>query len=67
MSLFSFEFVNLFEDQNFRSFENNSMAELANASVVRPRDPGSNLGVDRKYFLQILLSHLNSNLKDVSF
>jgi hypothetical protein len=37
-------------------------AELANASVVHPRDPGSNLGTDTKYFLILFLLHLNSNL-----
>ncbi len=38
------------------------MAELANESVVHPRDPGSNLGTDRKYFLNLFVSHLNSNM-----
>jgi hypothetical protein len=34
------------------------MAELANSSVVHPRDLGSNLSIDRKYFLSLLLPHL---------
>ena len=38
-------------------------AELANLSVIHPRDLGSNLGTDRKYFLLCLCRmHLNSNL-----
>jgi hypothetical protein len=41
------------------------VAEVSNASVVLPRDPGSNLGTDRKYFLVLLVSHLNSNLLTV--
>jgi hypothetical protein len=32
------------------------MAELAKVSVVHPRDPGSNLGSDRKYFLILFVS-----------
>jgi hypothetical protein len=35
------------------------MAELAN--VACPRNPGSNLGTDRKYFPTLFVSHLNSN------
>jgi hypothetical protein len=35
---------------------------LANASVDHSRDLGSNLGTDRKYFLILLVFHLNSNL-----
>jgi hypothetical protein len=35
---------------------------LANASLVHPRDPGSNLSIDRQYFLVLFVSHLNSNL-----
>jgi hypothetical protein len=31
------------------------MAELANVSVIHLRDQGSNLGIDRKYFL--ILEH----------
>ncbi len=38
------------------------VAELANVSVIHPRDPDSNLGTDRKYFLIMFVSHLNSNI-----
>jgi hypothetical protein len=38
------------------------MAELANASVVYSGDPGSNLGMDRKYFLILFVLYVNSNL-----
>jgi hypothetical protein len=38
------------------------VVELANVSVVNPRDIGSNLGVDRKYFLILFVSLLNFNL-----
>jgi hypothetical protein len=41
------------------------MAKLANASVIHPRDPGSNLSRDIKYFLILFVSHLNSNLYGV--
>ena len=37
------------------------IAESANASFVHPRDPGSNLGTDRKYFLILFVCHLNQN------
>jgi hypothetical protein len=37
------------------------VADLANLSVVHPGDPGPNLGTDRKYFLSLFVSHLNSN------
>jgi hypothetical protein len=37
------------------------MAELANMYVVHFRDPDSNLGTDRKYFLILFVLHLNSN------
>jgi hypothetical protein len=39
-----------------------SMAELTKVSAVLPRELGSNLGKDRKYFLNLFVSHLNSNL-----
>ena len=35
--------------------------ELSDASDVHPRDLGSNLGMDRKYFLMFLL-RLSSNM-----
>jgi hypothetical protein len=38
------------------------VAELANASVANSLDLGSNLGMDRKYYLFIFVSHLTSNL-----
>jgi hypothetical protein len=38
------------------------MAELANALVIHSKHLGSNLGIDRKYFLILLVSHMNSNL-----
>ena len=37
-------------------------AELANVLVIHARDLGSNLDTDRKYFLILLVSHLDSNL-----
>jgi hypothetical protein len=30
--------------------QSGGVAELANGSAFHPRDPGSNLGTDRKYF-----------------
>jgi hypothetical protein len=30
------------------------MANSANAYVIHPKDPGSNLGTDRKYFHNLL-------------
>jgi hypothetical protein len=42
------------------------MAKLADASVVHPKDPGTNFGTDRKYFIILFVSHLNSNLLGVS-
>ena len=41
------------------------MAELAYASVIHPRDPGSNLDADKK-FLILFASVFNSNLWGVS-
>jgi hypothetical protein len=41
------------------------MAELANTSVVHLADAGSNLGINRKYFLILFLSHSNSNLSGI--
>jgi predicted transcriptional regulator len=41
------------------------VAELANASLLHCRDPGSNLGADRKYFHILFVSNLNSNLEVV--
>jgi hypothetical protein len=38
------------------------MAESAKVSVGRPLDPVSDLGSERKYFLILFVSHLNSNL-----
>jgi hypothetical protein len=38
------------------------IAELADASVIHPRDSGLNLDIGRKYFLILFVSHLNSNL-----
>jgi hypothetical protein len=34
---------------------------VAEASVVHPRDRGSNISSDRKYFLILFMSHLNPN------
>jgi hypothetical protein len=42
------------------------MAELANVSGIHPRDLCSNLGIDRKYYQILFVSHLNSNLKGVT-
>jgi hypothetical protein len=42
------------------------VAELASASKVYPRGPGSSLCTDRKYFLILLVIHLNSNLWGVN-
>jgi hypothetical protein len=41
--------------------KSSSMAELANASVIHPRDSSSNLGTDRKHFHIQFVSHLNHN------
>jgi hypothetical protein len=38
------------------------VAELANASIIHPRVPGSNLSTDRKYFHILFASLLNPNL-----
>jgi hypothetical protein len=38
------------------------MAELANVSIVHPRDPVLDLGADRKYFLTLFVLFFNSNL-----
>jgi hypothetical protein len=46
-------------------FLSGSMAELANVSVVHPKDPCSNLCTDRKYFLILFVLHLNLNLADL--
>jgi hypothetical protein len=37
-------------------------AKLDNVSVIHPRGLGSNLSTERKYFLILFVSHLNSNL-----
>jgi hypothetical protein len=42
--------------------KNGGIAELAKPSIVHPGDPGSNLSLDRKYFLSLFVLHLNSNL-----
>jgi hypothetical protein len=42
------------------------MAELVNASLIHPRDPGSNLGIDRKYVLILFVLHFISNLQGVN-
>jgi hypothetical protein len=41
------------------------VAELVNAFIIHPRDPGSNLSIDGKYFIILLVSQLNSNLYSV--
>jgi hypothetical protein len=38
------------------------VVELANANAIRPRALCLNIGVDRKYFLIMFVSHLRSNL-----
>jgi hypothetical protein len=38
------------------------VTELAKAFVVHPRDLGSKLSSDRKYFLILFVSNLNSNI-----
>jgi hypothetical protein len=38
------------------------VAELSNASVIHPRDLGSNSSTGITYFLFLFVSHLNSNL-----
>jgi hypothetical protein len=45
-----------------KNYMSNGMADLANVYVVHPRDQGSYLSTDRKYFLILLVSHLNSNM-----
>jgi hypothetical protein len=42
--------------------QSGSKAKLAKASIVHPRDPGSNLSSDRKYFIILFVPHLNPNL-----
>jgi hypothetical protein len=42
--------------------QSGGMAELANASVAHTKDQGSNLGIDRKYFLILFVPQLNSNM-----
>jgi hypothetical protein len=37
-------------------------AELANVSIVHPRDPSSNIGTDRKYCHFMFVPHLKSKL-----
>jgi hypothetical protein len=39
-----------------------SVSELSSMLVFHPKNPGSNIGIDRKYFLVLFVSHLNSNL-----
>jgi hypothetical protein len=39
--------------------KNGGVGEMAKASVIQPRDPGSNIGSDRKYFLILFVSHKN--------
>jgi hypothetical protein len=46
----------------FDKFYSRGIAELANGSVVHPRDPGSNLCINTKYILILFVSQLNSNL-----
>jgi hypothetical protein len=41
---------------------NGGVAELAKVSFIHPRDLGSNLGLDRKYFPILFVAHLNLNL-----
>jgi hypothetical protein len=36
-------------------FKSGSMAELANGSVVRPRDPGPNLGIETKFSYSVII------------
>jgi hypothetical protein len=50
----------------FKIFNCGGMAEFARSSVIHPRYPCSHLGSDRKYFLILLVSHLNPNLLVVS-
>jgi hypothetical protein len=45
---------------NIKYEQSIGMADLAKAFIVHPRDPGSNLGSDKKYIL--FVSHLNPNL-----
>jgi hypothetical protein len=45
-----------------RLLRNGSMAKLANASVIHPADPSSNIGIERKYFLILFMLQLNLNL-----
>jgi hypothetical protein len=44
------------------TLNSSSEAELDNASVVNPKEPGSNLSIGIKYFLILFVSRLNSNL-----
>jgi hypothetical protein len=42
-------------------------AEFANAPVVCSRAPGSNLSINRKYFLVVFVLDLNLNMLAINF
>jgi hypothetical protein len=42
------------------------MAGLANASARHPRDLGLNLGIDRNYYVVLIVSGLNLNLLGIN-
>jgi hypothetical protein len=46
-----------------RTLKSSGMAELGYAAIVHPINLGSNFGIDRKIFLILSLSHLNSKIK----
>ncbi len=41
------------------------VTDLADASVVHPKNPSANLGIDRKYLLVLFVLHLNLIKKSV--
>jgi hypothetical protein len=57
-----FEKLSSYLEKTSNSGREHGMADLANASVLHPRDLGSNLDIERKYFLVLFVSHLSSNL-----
>jgi hypothetical protein len=45
-----------------KKFQFGTLAELDYASIIHPRDPGSNFDISRKIFLILILLQLNYNL-----
>jgi hypothetical protein len=55
------------EFQQRKTMLSGSLAELAKASFIHFRDPGSNLSSDRKYFFILFVLHLKPNLEGVNY